>query len=313
VISKGKILFAVILTLAAGIRAVSFGTALFAGSAPAQSRTSRQPVPRPVRFQEVRGRGLLVSVWVNSAGPFTFAIDTGAGSTLVSSRVAAEARLNLKSARGGSIAGLTGSATSVSAARPQSLAIGDSENYLPSGRDVLVTSGLPRDIDGVLDPTEAFSPLGYIIDIPRRQLSAFEPRDTPIRLSSPPQGGAVVSWLRERNGRRPFVQLDNGDRVLIDTGSSFGLAIRDPSQTFQSNESVAQDIGGGRIFARRVRPTTVAIGTLTLQNVPTDLVSGTEADSPTLLGLNALRPFRLTFDPVKRLIEIAPADNRQRS
>jgi hypothetical protein len=40
--------------------------------------------------------------------------------------------------------------------------------------------------------------------------------------------------------------------------------------------------------------------------VPTDLVSGTEADAPVLLGLSALRPFRLKFDPLHRLIEIAP-------
>jgi predicted aspartyl protease len=107
------------------------------------------------------------------------------------------------------------------------------------------------------------------------------------------------------------VQLDNGDRALIDTGSSLGLAIRDSSLPDRRNISLSRDIGGGQISTRRVRPTTVAIGSLMLRNIPTDLISGAEADAPVLIGLSALRPFRLAFDPVHRLIEIAPAERRR--
>jgi hypothetical protein len=262
-----------------------------------------------VSFHEVRGRGLLVSVWINSNGPFTFAIDTGAGASLVSSRLAASTNLDSRSGRVRSIAGMSGTSTSASEARIQSLAIGDRENFLPGSRDVVVTTGLPDDLDGVLDPTEAFAPLGYIIDIPHNELSAFDPRDMPLSVESQPDGGAVVPWLREAQSRRPFVQLDNGDHALIDTGSSLGLAIRDRSGD-RSSGAIVQDIGGGRISARRVRPTTVAIGSLALRNVPTDLVSGIESDAPVLLGLSALRPFKLSFDPVHRLIEIAPVAYR---
>lgn len=258
----------------------------------------------------MRGRGLLVSVWINSTGPFTFAIDTGAGATLISTRLAAATNLNSRSGRVRSIAGMSGTATSASEARIQNLAIGDRENVLPGSRDVVVTSGLPNDLDGVLDPTEAFAPLGYIIDIPRDELSAFDPRDLPLSTSNQPDGGAVVPWLRDSQSRRPFVQLDNGDRALIDTGSSLGLAIRDRSADRSNGAGIVQDIGGGRISTRRVRPTTVAIGSLALRNVPTDLVSGIEADAPVLLGLSALRPFRISFDPLHRLIEIAPVAYR---
>lgn len=308
--SKPRLLFAVILSLAAGIRAVSFGAALFAVPRNVGSVAPSVSIPRPVRFRETGGRGLLTNVWVNSIGPFTFAIDTGAGATLVSSRVAAEARLEVRSGRGRSIAGLSGSAVAAHETSIKSLAAGDRQNYLPSKGEVMVTSGLPRDIDGVLDPTEVFAPLGYVIDIPRRELVAFDPHERPLSEDNQPEGGAVVAWLRERQSRRPFVQLDNGDRALIDTGSSLGLAIRDSSTARRKDASFARDIGGGRISARRVRPTTVAIGSLLLRNIPTDLVSGIEADAPVLLGLSALRPFRLSFDPVHRLIEIAPADSR---
>jgi hypothetical protein len=36
----------------------------------------------PIRFREDRNAGLLVNGWLNGAGPFTFAIDTGAGASL---------------------------------------------------------------------------------------------------------------------------------------------------------------------------------------------------------------------------------------
>jgi len=304
--SKRRLVFAIILSLVTGIRAVSFEAALF--SVPQKVKPAAPPVsiPRPARFREMSGRGLVASVWVNSVGPFNFVIDTGAGATLVSSRVAAEARLDLRAGRPRSISGLSGVASAARDARMQSLALGDRDNLLPGKGYVVVTSGLPRDIDGVLDPTEAFSPLGYVIDIPRNELSAFDPRNTPLRLNNQPEDGTVVSWLRERHGRRPFVQLDNGDRALIDTGSTLGLAIRDPSAGRSDNPSYVHDVAGGRISTRRVRPTTVSIGALVLRNVPTDLVSGVEADAPVLLGMSALHPFRLAFDPVHRLIEIAP-------
>lgn len=304
--SKHRLLFAAILLLATGGRAVSGGTALFAVPESAAQSTSVAERVRPVRLREVRGRGLLADVWINSSGPFAFAVDTGAGATLVSTRVASLTRLAVRRDRGRSIAGLSGRGTLAHDAKVQSLAIGDRENYLPGSREVVVTSGLPPDLDGVLDPTEAFSPLGYVIDIPRGELAAFDARTAPLRLGEQPRDGAVVRWLRVGSSRRPFVQLDNGDRALIDTGSSRGLGISGNAVGSGDQTSYSRDVGGGQIAVRRVRPMTVAIGGLTLRNIPTDVISGAEAGAPTLLGLAALRPFRLVFDPVNRLIEIAP-------
>jgi predicted aspartyl protease len=309
--SKRRLLVAAALVVASGVRAVSFGTALFA--APAKlTPSTRVNIPHPVRLREVRGRGLLVSVWLNSTGPYTFAVDTGAGTTLVSQRAAGASRLNIRSASGRSIAGLTGRSVAVDEANIQTLAIGDRSNFFPGSITAVVTSGLPSDVDGVLDPTQVFSPLGYVIDIPRLELSAFDTHTTPLSTDNQPNEGAVVPWLREPQGRRPFVQLDNGDRALLDTGSSLGLAIRDSAAANHTNASLSRDVGGGQISARRVRPATVAIGALVLRNIPTDLVSGAEAHAPVLMGLAALRPFRLVFDPVHHLIEIAPVERVRR-
>lgn len=309
---RTKLLFAALLFLATVGRAVSFGAALSVtqGAGKRRAAVAAPRVPAPVSFHEVRGRGLIVRTWINSVGPFDFAIDTGAGATLLSQRVADEARVAMTSGRT-SIAGLSGNAVSARHASVQSLAVGDSENYLPAKGDVMVISGLPPDLDGVLDPTEAFSPLGFVVDLPQNELSAFDPNTSPIRLKEQPDDGAVVQWIREPSSRRPFVMLDNGDRALLDTGSSMGLAIRDSGSSNRDTRGYAvRDVGGGQISSRRVESTTVSIGALTLRRVPTDLVSGTEADAPVLLGLSALRPFRLRFDPLHRLIEIAPGRTR---
>jgi Aspartyl protease len=313
--SKAKLLFVLFVSLTTVGRAVSFGTALSVArdtgrriNEPASAAGLR--VPEPVSFREVTGRGLMVRTWINSVGPYNFAIDTGAGATLLSQRVADEARVATKGGRT-SIAGLSGVSTSARGAAIQSLAIGDSENYLPAKGEAMIVSGLPRDLDGVLDPTEAFSPLGYVVDLPQRELSAFDPQTDPIRINEQPDEGTVVKWVREGVSRRPFVMLDNGDRALLDTGSSLGLAIRDRDSSDRKLPAYSvRDVGGGNILSRRVAATTVSVGSLTLRGVPTDLVSGTDADAPVLLGLSALRPFRLRFDPLHRLIEIAPGNKR---
>ena len=69
----------------------------------------------------------------------------------------------------------------------------------------------------------------------------------------------------------------------------------------------ARDLPGGRIAANRIPPTTISIGPLVLRGVPTDLLLRATAGTPILLGRDALRPFRLSFDPVNRLIRIAPS------
>jgi hypothetical protein len=312
---KSKILSAIILVAAISGRAATVLAALpqhpRTTTKPTTKQTSSYPIPHPVLFREVTGRGLLVRTWVNGIGPFNFAIDTGAGATLVSPRVADEARVTQTGERSTSIAGLSGVKTIGHHASLDSLAIGDNENYLPAKGEVMIVGGLPNDLDGVLDPTEALSPLGYAIDLPGRELAAFDPQVNPVQTNRMPVEGTVVNWLREPHGRRPFVMLDNGDHALLDTGSSLGLAIRDSNAESRNPAYAVRDIGGGRISSRRTASTSISIGTLTLQRIPTDLVSGTEADAPVLLGLAALRPFRLRFDPLHRLIEIAPAVNRR--
>lgn len=278
------------------------------------SLSQEKRLPFPARFRHEEGRGFLVNVWVNESGPYRLAIDTGAGATLISERVAREARVQPQQGRAVTIGGISGKASGAGReARLRSLAIGDRNNYLPSQSPVIVAAGLPQGVDGVLDPTESFWPLGYVIDIPGGTIAAFDPRSTPLRTENQPAGGAVVAWLTEGRTRRPFVRLDNGRTALIDTGSGFGLAlsaseaerlnvIQNPGRSRRD----VRDLGGGSVSAHRIAPLTVRIGPMALRNVPTDLLYGAGGDAPILIGRGALYPFRLSFDPLNRLISIAP-------
>ena len=272
-------------------------------------RSRRDPLPQAVSFRVDRNSGLLVEVWINGAGPFTFALDTGAGTTLVSERVAADAHIVGNRQRSTSLAGITGS-TPIEGreATIRNLALGQPENYLPVNRRALVTRNLPPSIDGILDPTEAYWPLGYSIDIPNRLIEAFDPQLTPLSISRPPPEGTVVRWLTDSVSRRPFVRLSDGRLALLDTGSSFGLAVSGGSrgEAHTRTRQGVRDIGGGTVTSRRVEASTVSIGALVLRRVPTDVLFGIENNSPVLLGRDALYPFKMIFDPVNHLIAIQP-------
>jgi predicted aspartyl protease len=287
------------------------GTAPIAGAvAPGGSPTS---APAPVSFREDRARGLLVRTWINGAGPYTFAIDTGAGVTILSERVATEARVEVRGPRA-PIGGLSGAASST--AQPvavASLAVGEPENLLPARGATIVSNGIPEGVDGVLDPTEVYTPLGYVLDMPNGEIRAFDPRAYPLREADAPEGGAVVAWLVDRESRRPYVRLSDGRLALVDTGSRFGLALGESAAIRLGldvrrgeDRGEIRDFGGGIIRVRRIAPITIGIGALSLVRVPTDVLAGSHDEAPTLLGRDALRPFEIAFDPLHKLVSFAP-------
>lgn len=267
----------------------------------------------PIRFRDERERGLLVQGWINDAGPFVFAIDTGAGVSLVSPNVVNRARLQATKLRRPLVGGLSSSPiTTNQETRIGALALGRRNNTVPGSFTAAVVAGLPRSIDGVLDPTEVFSPYGYSIDLPNEELRVLDTTSPVLRLTEAPKDGAVVRWVREAGSQRPFVRLADGRLALIDTGSGFGLALSDGKLSSSSNhkrsENAIHDLGGGTVQSRRIQPQTVSIGALVLRGVPTDFLIGVAPGTPIILGRGALFPFRITFDPASRLIAFEPAE-----
>jgi len=269
-----------------------------------------------VRFRESGNRGLLVRTWVNGAGPYTFAVDTGAGATLLSPHVAGEARVEVESGgRAVQVGGLSGMSVGAQRAFPRTVSLGSRDNTFQARGLAVVAAGLPSDVDGILDPSEIFYPLGFVIDLPNGEISFFDPRARPLRAADAPQGGAVVPWLTDGQSRRPFVMLAEGRRALLDTGSAFGLAVDESAArtlglipTNGRQRAGARDIAGGEVASRRVRAATVSVGPLVLRGVPTDFLQRAEKGAPVLLGRDALRPFRISFDPFSRLIMFDPRE-----
>ena len=182
-------------------------------------------LPRPVRFRETKERGLLVKLWINNTGPYTFAVDTGAGMNLIAQRVVAAAGLDSNGPEI-SFGGLSGVASSRGTnTTVRSMAIGDRFNSLRPNQQAVIINNLPRDIDGVLDPTDAYTPFGYSIDLPNGELASFDPQKQPLIVNDEPADGTVVKWLVKGNSRRPYVRLGDGRLALLDTGSGFGLAM----------------------------------------------------------------------------------------
>jgi Aspartyl protease len=313
-VSKVKLAIALSTLVATVVWAVpAIGTAqrLLRGT-PASSASSVDPIS----LRDDREHGLLAKAWINGAGPFVFAIDTGAGASIVNRRVVAEARLQVTKARTPLVGGLsTSPISSDQEARINGLALGNPGNRVPGQVVAAVVPNLPRAIDGILDPTEVFSAYGFSVDLPNRELRVLDASSQRLSMNQQPRDGAVVPWVRERGSHRPFVKLGDGSLALVDTGSGFGLALnerqvvsRGPVAPRSDDSRINQDLGGGRVQSRRISPQTVNIGALVLNGVPTDVLSGVAPGTPIILGRRALFPFRITFDPVARLIAFEPVE-----
>ncbi len=274
---------------------------------PSPVRDVNIAVPAPVEFREDDRRGLLVKTWVNGVGPMIFAVDTGAGMTIISPRAAARAGVAVTDRtiffQGASETGRTRGRL----AGTTRLAIGGAANVLPNRGKVAVADVVPPDLDGILDPTEAFAPLGYVIDFPNTTLAAFDPGARPLARRS---DVSIVGWMNETNGRRPVVRVNGRYDALIDTGARFGLALpaataRDlgvPPGSVREGTAV-RDVTGGRMRVTRVRPISIRVDGLALDRIPTDILLDAGPNAPILLGRDALRPFRISFDPRRRTVE----------
>ena len=303
--SKAK--FAIALTI---LSVATIGRAVpIRGTAPQRVQQLRPAnVVAPIRLRDERERGLLAQGWINGAGPFVFAIDTGAGVSLISRNVVERARLGMTKSRRPLVGGLsTSPIASDQETQISGIALGTRDNRVPGGFTAAVVNTLPGSIDGVLDPTEVFKSFGYSVDLPNKELQVFDTASYRLRLTDVPREGAVVRWVREAGSNRPFVKLGDGRLALLDTGSRLGLALSEGRRVADRGDTI-HDLGGGMIQSRRVAPQTVSIGALVLNKVPTDLLTGVAAGTPIIIGRGALFPFKITFDPASRLIAFEPTE-----
>src|SRR5690242_21235695 len=97
----------------------------------------------PIQLRDGRD-GLTANVWLNGAGPFVFAIDTGAGVSLISRNVVDRARLQINKSRHALVGGLsTARIVSDQETRLSELALGTPNNRVSTHAVAAVVSTLP--------------------------------------------------------------------------------------------------------------------------------------------------------------------------
>ncbi len=215
------------------------------------------------------GHFFIVEATVNGRGPFSFLLDSGAGRTMVDPDA-------LRAAGVGR--------------RIDSLAIGDFTAY-DIGYGRLDTrelgAALGRPIDGILGhPVFAGALLTW--DFPAGRIVI-----TPGEL--PPEGEGVIAT---RENVRPFVRSRVGGTarwILIDTGSSRGLTLRDPDRLPLASPLEATGararVDGVHVVTSGRLEGTARVG---LVRIREPVVANSV--SVDLLGQEVLRFFRITFD-----------------
>ena len=311
---RAKLFIALSAVVAIGWVVPNTGTTHFVAAA-TQRESARGAKPLPARLRINKDRGLLLTVWVGGSGPYVFAVDTGAGMNLISQRVVDDSRLTVRTVRTVMLGGLSAATTSSNREAVMSeLAFGDRGNIISSTKTAVVVPSLASGVDGILDPTDAYSPFAYSIDMTNQRIEAVDTDAEPSRAAGE---GATVPWLRFGDSLRPFVRLGDGRMALVDTGSGFGLAVNQRDAVIvgprrrNPGMGATRDIGGGTITLRRVDPTTISIGELVLRSVPTDILFGIEDDAPVILGRDVLYPFKITFNPKRRLIEFTTSERKR--
>jgi hypothetical protein len=291
----------------------SLGTAHFTVRATPRSVRADGPPQLPVPLKISKERGLLVNVWIEGRGPYFFAVDTGAGLNIITQRLVADLRLRTRSTAATEIAGLTGVKTKSDRETDIRLALGSPLNTVRAAKSAIIVPFLASGVDGILDPTDIYSPYGYSIDMPHQRIETLREAVSPTTAAD---DVARVPWLSFDGSSRPFVRLGDGRLALVDTGSSFGLAVNGQGTVIRGatrtrKDEVERDIGGGSITSRRVAPTTISIGSLVLRGVPTDILFGVEDDAPVILGREVLYPFKITFDSQRRTIEFVTVQDQR--
>ena len=277
---------------------------LLAAAAVRLSASGHVPVPvNAVRLHSAGENLVTVDVTVNSAGPFTFLLDTGANRSAVSQRVAVA--LQLPTIASTSVVS-AGGHRSHRVVRVQQLTLGSvTKERLPVAiLDDIELCAVGGGIDGILGQ-DFLLDQNYTLDYEHRRL-VFERSTT---AEAPGTALAITAtegrWLatlppRSAGGGLQFVP-DSGASglVLFDRGAGVSLPTR------------ALDVDGalttlaGRQSSRAVVIPRLTIGSIVIKNRPALVVERRDPDAPAGDGLLPLSMFAsVTFDASRRIMTV---------
>ena len=255
---------------------------------------------------------ILIPTHVNGRGPYEFILNTGAGTSLLTPRLADELGITVSGARQGR--GAAGRVP-VAMARVESLAVGEARG---GGMPVGITADLDRigaavghRIEGDIgyDFLKAFR---LTIDYRRRVVrlapggtyTGFEVvgpvgsahAEVPFRLAAPAKPLVLVPAFVNGQGPHTFV---------LDTGASATVLSPELAAALRIETAAAEPMtgGGGMLQATLGRASSLTVGGAALEDVAVmvadflaDLGRVLETPLDGILGYNFLRHFRVTLD-----------------
>jgi predicted aspartyl protease len=255
---------------------------------------------------------ILLPVHVNERGPFEFILDTGAGTSLLSSELAKELQVKTRGTKEGQGAG---GKVAVSLAKIDSLAVGEMrlENVDVAIVDLKqIGAAVGAKIDGDIGYnflkhfrlTIDYRDSMVRLEDPKRieSLARGAKTETPIRLANPAKPLILVDV--HANGRGPF-------QFAIDTGTSTSAITPDLAKELSLTTSEIPPItgGGGQIQASASTFQSLQLGAAKIDNVSVVVADffnmlnaaiGVKLDG--IVGYNFLRHYKVVIDyPGERL------------
>jgi predicted aspartyl protease len=272
------------------------------------STATLSPPASKVKFRLAGGAQplILVPVAVNDEGPFDFILDTGAGTSLLSTELAKKLDVKITGSKEGQSAG---GKVSVSLARVDSLAVG--ETRLPDiDVGVVDLSHVGKTIGAQIDGDLGYNFIKHFritIDYRKLEIRFEDPKrveqfgnvpltEIPMRLANPAKPLILVDVYA--NGRGPF-------QFAVDTGTSTSAITPELARELGVTSSPigAATTGGAHVAVTAGTLASFQVGGARIENssvVVADFfamlseVVGTKLDG--IVGYNFLRNYKVAFD-----------------
>lgn len=272
------------------------------------STATLSPSASKVKFRLAGGAQplILVPVTVNDEGPFDFILDTGAGTSLLSTGLANKLNVKITGSKEGQSAG---GKVSVSLARIDSLAVG--ETRLPNiDVGIVDLSHIGKTIGAQIDGDLGYNFIRHFritIDYRKLEIRFEDPKrveqfgnapltEIPMRLANPAKPLILVDVYA--NGRGPF-------QFAIDTGTSTSAIKPELARQLGVTSSPigAATTGGAQVAVTAGTLASFQVGGARIENssvVVADFfamlseVVGTKLDG--IVGYNFLRNYKVAFD-----------------
>ena len=274
------------------------------------------PASTKIKFRLTGGAQplILVPVQVNDRGPFDFILDTGAGTSLLSSELAAQLGVKILGIKEGQTAG---GKVSVSLAKVESLAVGEAK--LDNVDVAVVDLGhLGKTVGATIEGDIGYNFLKHFritIDYRGSEIRFEDPNgidsfghtaktEVPIRLANPAKPLILVDAYA--NGRGPY-------QFAIDTGTSTTAITPEAARQLGVETSPIGPIttGSARVAASAGNLKSFQVGGARIDSIPVivadffdALSSAVGAKLDGIVGYNFLRNYKVMIDYPGELLSL---------